>query len=121
MSRAPLAGAVLAAMLAVAGCASGGEGSASGTNGNEKVQVQIMKDSGVGHYHPGSVEVPAGGTVIWTNRSGVVHNVVFDEASIQSSSLFNDGETFEARFDRNGVYEYHCTLHPTMRGAVRVG
>lgn len=106
----------LAVLALLSGCAGGG-GSVAG----DPVQVQIMKDSGVGHYHPGMVTVEAGNSVVWTNRSGVAHNVVFEQPSVQSSGLFNDGETFQAVFERPGEFRYTCTLHPTMRGLVKVG
>jgi plastocyanin len=114
VSRRILAG-VAISIAAISGCSSGG-----GVVGGTDAQVQIMKDSGVGHYHPGVVEIGVGGSVIWTNRSGVAHNVVFEEPSVSSSGLFNDGETFEAVFDRSGEYRYVCTLHPTMKGIVKV-
>lgn len=84
------------------------------------VSVLIMKDSAVGHYHPGEISVEVGGSVTWTNRSGVVHNVVFEAPSVQSSGLIKDGETFSAEFANRGTYPYLCTLHPTMRGVVNV-
>jgi plastocyanin len=82
--------------------------------------VLIMKDTAVGQYHPDKVSVEAGGTVTWTNKSGVVHNVVFKAPSVKSSGLIKDGETFSAEFANRGAYPYLCTLHPTMRGEVEV-
>lgn len=101
--------------VAAAGCTSSG----SSTPG-KNASVIIMKDSGVGHYHPGTVEVERGGEVVWTNKSGVVHNVVFDQPSIQSSGLMKDGDTFSASFPYGGNFSYICTLHPTMKGSVVV-
>ena len=118
MKATALAGAAVVLAL-LAGCSSDGASTGTSGGGEKVVQVQIMKDSGVGHYHPYSVDVAVGGKVVWTNRSGVVHNVVFEDKFIESSSLFTDGETFETEFERAGVYEYYCTLHPTMRGEVR--
>lgn len=89
--------------------------------GNEaSASVLIMKDSAVGHYHPGEVSVEAGGAVTWTNKSGVVHNVVFEAPSVQSSGLIKDGGVFSTEFANRGTYPYLCTLHPTMRGVVKV-
>lgn len=82
--------------------------------------VSIMKDSGVGHFHMPVVEVAVGGSVEWTNRSGVIHNVVFNDASLTSSPLFEDNETFTASFPKAGRFSYVCTIHPAMTGTVVV-
>lgn len=100
---------------AAVGCSSN-----NSTPAGEDASVVIMKDSGVGHYHPGTVRVGRGGEVVWTNKSGVVHNVVFDQPSIQSSGLMKDGDTFSASFPNSGSFSYICTLHPTMKGSVEV-
>jgi plastocyanin len=113
--RKVLAGTTTLVCMLLAGCAA-----SEGSMGPQEVQVQIMRDSGVGHYHPEDIEVAVGSTVVWTNRTAVAHNVVFKEPSIQSSNLFNEGETFSTNFERTGTFEYYCTLHPTMRGAVTV-
>lgn len=109
-------------LLLVACCATllGACTSNAGSGGEKDTSVLIMKDSAVGHYHPGEVSVEVGGTVTWTNKSGVVHNVVFEAPSVQSSGLIKDGETFSAEFANRGMYPYLCTLHPTMRGEVEV-
>lgn len=86
----------------------------------EAAEVLIMRDSAVGHYHPPVATVAVGGAVTWTNDSGVVHNVVFDDDRITDSALFGDGEQFSATFDAAGRYTYVCTIHPGMTGAVIV-
>lgn len=83
-------------------------------------RVEISRDSAVGYYNPEDVTVREGGTVSWTNKSGVVHDVTFDDANITSSDLFRDGESFETTFEQEGLYRYTCTIHPTMVGTVRV-
>ena len=109
-------------LVLVACCAAllGACTSDTGGGNAASASVLIMKDSAVGHYHPGEVAVEAGGEVTWTNRSGVVHNVVFEAPSIRSSGLIKDGETFSTEFANRGTYPYLCTLHPTMRGVVEV-
>ncbi len=115
--------------LRVAGAAAliAAAGGLSGCANNEPVaanpavlEIEIMRDGGVGHYHPPVGAVAVGGTVIWTNRSGVVHNVVFDDDRVPDSPLFEDGERFEAVFETAGSYRYLCTLHPAMTGRIDV-
>jgi len=106
--------ALLASLLL--GCAGGG----GGGGGSLENSVKIMKDSAVGHYHPSDLQIAAGDSVIWTNNSGVVHNVVFESPFIQSSGFIKDGDTFETDFANPGTYPYLCTIHPTMRGTIVV-
>jgi plastocyanin len=103
--------------LVVSGCASG---SSETVPTDENVQVEIMQDSGVGHFHRPAETVAAGGTVVWTNNSKYPHNVVFDEKSLKSSPLFNTGETYSLSFPNKGTFVYRCTLHPTMVGNITV-
>jgi plastocyanin len=82
--------------------------------------VSIAKDAAVGHFTPDDVEVSVGGSVVWVNNSGVVHNVIFDDTKVASSKLFYDGEKFQTEFSTAGVFSYHCSVHPTMKGTVSV-
>lgn len=77
-----------------------------------------VKMTGI-HYRADTVTVNAGETVRWVNADPVVHTVAFDDGSGTSAEIPQNG-TFEFRFDRPGVYPYHCTQHPFMRGVVVV-
>jgi plastocyanin len=71
-------------------------------------------------FAPGTVSVPVGTTVIWTNRDDVPHNVVSTQQKFRSPVLDTD-ERFSHRFDASGAYEYFCSIHPKMTGRVVVG
>lgn len=76
-------------------------------------------------YSPSRLKITKGTKVTWTNNDTVGHNVV---ASVPSSSgglpasnaLFGRGETFSHTFETVGVFTYHCTPHPFMKGSVEV-
>jgi 3',5'-cyclic-AMP phosphodiesterase len=70
-------------------------------------------------FTPGTVSVPVGTTVIWTNRDDVPHNVVSTEQRFKSPVLDTD-ERFSHRFDAPGAYKYFCSIHPKMTGRIVV-
>ena len=71
-------------------------------------------------FAPGTLPVPVGTTVVWTNRDDVPHTVVSTERKFKSPPLDTD-EQFSYRFDAPGAYEYFCSLHPKMTGRIAVG
>ena len=78
----------------------------------------IVRMTGI-HYRADTVTVRAGQAVRWVNDDPVVHTVAFDDASGTSADVPQNG-SFTYRFDRPGVYPYHCTQHPFMKGVVIV-
>lgn len=71
-------------------------------------------------YKPDSVEVGRGASVRWVNRDFVDHTVTFEQPGPVSSNFIRTNGTFTARFDEPGVYRYHCTPHPDMKGVIVV-
>src|SRR5690348_4366676 len=71
-------------------------------------------------FTPGTVTVPVGTTVEWTNRDDVPHNVVSTAQKFKSPVLDTD-EQFSHRFDAPGTYPYFCSLHPRMTGRIVAG
>lgn len=76
---------------------------------------------------PLEVAIGAGETVIWTNdEPAIPHDVVWgspgrpEAGSLFASPLLRPGEAFSYTFSEPGTYEYFCSLHPNMRGAVVV-
>jgi plastocyanin len=70
-------------------------------------------------FAPSPATVPAGTTVRWTNRDDVPHTIVSTDRLFKSAVLDTDG-AFSRRFDAAGRYEYFCSIHPHMTGAVIV-
>ncbi len=66
-----------------------------------------------------AITVSRGGTVTWTNRDPVDHDVTALDGSF-GSPVLHEGGTFTAQFDRAGTYAYHCTIHPFMTASVIV-
>lgn len=71
-------------------------------------------------FQPASLDITPGTTVIWTNRSSIVHAVTLDDPRHTASGLIEPGHTFSVTFDTPGVFPYHCSPHPGMAGTIRV-
>jgi plastocyanin len=113
MSRsALLLGAALAALAGPA-AAPAMDGPMAGEEGG--ADAAILFDA----YAPPRLDVLAGDTVRWTNRSVRAHTVAADDGTWASGRLLPRG-AFSRRFDAPGTVTYFCTLHTFMRGEVDV-
>jgi plastocyanin len=72
-------------------------------------------------FSPGTLTVPVGTTVSWTNRDETVHTVVAQDSghAFKSPGLDTD-DKFSFTFDKPGTYVYICTVHPYMTGKIVV-
>ncbi len=61
-------------------------------------------------FSPTEVSIPAGSTVIWTNKESVKHDVVANDNSFESPTL-DKGQTFSRKFDTPGIINYYCKFH----------
>ncbi len=65
------------------------------------------------------VTVPAGTKVTWINRDEVPHTVVEKNKAFRSAALDTD-DKYSHVFDKPGIYEYYCSIHPQMVAKVIV-
>src|SRR5215212_7184621 len=79
------------------------------------VEVQVVDFA----FEPGTVPVPVGATVTWTNTGNRPHTVTADDGSFDSGRL-DPGEQFSQTFDQTGTFTYHCGFHPEMQGSIVV-
>lgn len=75
-------------------------------------------------FTPPELEVPAGTTVVWSNRDDIPHTVTSAGTSAGgqgfASPPLDTGDQFSARFDHAGRFAYFCSLHAHMQGVVVV-
>ena len=81
----------------------------------ETTEVKIDNFS----FGPGTLTVPVGTNVTWTNRDDIPHTVVSTEGVFKSKVLDTD-EKFSFTFSKPGTYPYFCSIHPKMTGKVIV-
>jgi amicyanin len=70
-------------------------------------------------FAPQQVTVKAGTTVTWINDDDVPHTVASSTKAFKSKTL-DTKDKFSFTFTTPGTYEYFCSLHPHMTGAVVV-
>jgi plastocyanin len=68
-------------------------------------------------FGPGTLTVPVGTAVTWTNRDDIPHTVVSTDGAFKSKVLDTD-EKFSFTFSKAGSYPYFCSIHPKMTGKV---
>jgi plastocyanin len=77
-------------------------------------------------YDPSPLTVKTGTSVTWANKDSTIHTVTSglpengDVGTLFDSSLINPGMTFVHVFDKQGTFDYSCTLHPFMHGQIIV-
>jgi plastocyanin len=70
-------------------------------------------------FAPQRVTVKAGTTVTWINGDDVPHTIVASNKLFKSKAL-DTKDRFSFTFTTPGTYEYFCSLHPHMTGAIVV-
>jgi plastocyanin len=70
-------------------------------------------------FSPSSVTVAVGDTVTWRNTGQAPHNATADDGSFKTPTL-NNGQSASHTFSQAGTFSYTCTIHPQMKGTVRV-
>jgi len=70
-------------------------------------------------FQPSDLTVALGDSVSWRNADPFPHNVTASAAGFRSGDLEPDGR-WQFRPSERGVFEYACTLHPGMKGVLRV-
>jgi plastocyanin len=86
---------------------------ASAQAANAEVQIDQFA------FAPQRVTVKAGTTVTWINDDDIPHTVASSSKSFKSKPL-DTKDKFSFTFTTPGTYEYFCSLHPHMTGAIVV-
>ena len=86
-------------------------------NGNEATSVSIIDNL----FTPAQRRVQVGDEGTWTWKGQTLHSVTgtFAGEPIDSGQK-SSAETFSHKFESAGVFEYHCTVHATMKATVTV-
>ena len=70
-------------------------------------------------FVPGTITVNVNTTVKWTNKDAIAHTVTSDAGLFDSGNIASNG-TYSYKFTSKGTYSYHCAIHPSMMGTVKV-
>jgi plastocyanin len=83
---------------------------------NSTTTVNIHDDT----FDPAQLNVAPGKTVTWTNGDSEAHTVTADNGLFDSGVL-EPGQSYSTWLGGSGTVDYHCELHPDMKGTIVVG
>ncbi|HEV2137712.1 MAG TPA: plastocyanin/azurin family copper-binding protein [Nitrososphaerales archaeon] len=90
-------------------------------NGPESGRFLVISGNA---FHPSSITIPKGTTIIWFNMDFVQHTVTSGTeqapTGLFDSRLLSHMQSFAYTFNTQGNYSYFCDLHPDMIGTVLV-
>ena len=117
-------GTALAMAISAVACGGGDGGttptsptSSGGGSPPPSVTVSITATSGSQSFNPSPAVMVASGTVAWVNRDGAVHRIVANDGSFDTGDIA-PGVTSRAITPAAAGSNYHCSIHPTMIGAI---
>ena len=71
-------------------------------------------------FSPNPIQITAGSTVTWTNRTGPRHTATSDTGAWTTGNIAPGGTSAAIAFPTAGTFPYHCAIHPSMTGTVIV-
>ncbi len=92
-----------------------GRGPALGETGAAAAELKVSAMA----FPSDTTRIRPGQIVRWVNLDPLDHSITFDVPGAVSGPLPAKG-SYAVKFDRAGVYPYHCTPHPFMKGVVVV-
>lgn len=84
--------------------------------GQPKEEVSIKSFS----FNPAILNIKIGTKATWTNQDSASHTVTSDSGTELNSDSFSQGKSYSHIFENAGTFEYHCSIHPSMKGKVIV-
>jgi len=79
-------------------------------------ELSVMIDNFT--FEPAQLTVKTGTTVTWKNRDDIPHTIV-SAGKFRSKTLDTD-DSYSFTFTTAGDYTYFCSLHPHMKGTIKV-
>lgn len=82
-------------------------------------ELQIIIDDF--KYNPKEIIVKPGELIKVVNKDSIAHNLVSDSAGLFSTGLLSKEQSDVIHAPKvEGIYPYHCSIHPTMTGVIIV-
>ena len=70
-------------------------------------------------FAPEALTVTSGDSVVWVNKDLFPHTATSEAGGFDSQQIAAS-ESWRHTFEKQGDFSYVCTLHPTMKAAVKV-
>jgi len=71
-------------------------------------------------YTPSSADVRVGQQVAWHNADSIAHTATQDGGGFDTGRISPGATSVPVTINGTGRLNYHCTVHPSMVGEVRV-
>jgi len=68
-------------------------------------------------FNPATITIKKGTTVTWTNNDSAPHQIKSDSFN---SDVLKQGQKYLMNFGDAGVFNYSCSIHPSMTGQIIV-
>jgi plastocyanin len=68
-------------------------------------------------FAPAVLNVAKGDTVVWINQDPVTHKIA---GGALNGPAMSTGQSYSFVFNTPGTFEYHCAIHPSMKGTIIV-
>jgi amicyanin len=109
------------ALISISGCTQYGQSGGSQTGGNQSSNqtansIEIKNFA----FSPSTLTIKTGETVTWTNDDSTTHTITSDTGSELGSGSISTGQTYSHTFNTAGTFDYHCSIHTSMKGKVIV-
>jgi plastocyanin len=75
----------------------------------------VIKDM---KFTPSGLKIKKGDAVTWKNETTLPHTATSD-GSFDSETI-QPGKSFTFKFPKPGTVSYHCVIHGSMKGSVKV-
>lgn len=82
----------------------------------DAVVINIVGVKGGQSFSPNPASVPLGKVVVWHNTDTVAHRVVFDDGELDTGTIAPGASSVPMSIV--APTPYHCSIHPSMVGAV---
>lgn len=106
---------VLLPTLALGSCAGASDEGATGGEAGKRAALAIENFV----FQPETLEVASGTRVKVSNKDDTAHTVTAVDKSFDTGNIAGGGEA-EFALTRVGEVAYSCSIHPYMRGVIRV-
>lgn len=71
-------------------------------------------------FNPMEIRIKVGDSVTWTNKDSMKHTVTSDSGNELNSATLSQGDTYSHTFNKVGTFDYHCTIHLSMKAKIIV-
>ena len=103
---------IIMGLLFFTGCIKGHE-SYDTAGGNLPTNYVIIQPAA---FSPSALTVSAGSTITFVNNDNAVHSIQTDDSTTIRGLSISAGASYIFKKDTSGVFNYHCGLHPSVKG-----